>query len=586
MNVLKPHLQSTVFTLLERQTSQREIQRLTGIDRKTIRRYQAIFVSRRAAKANSPGVTAGSEAADGQTPPPPRPPAIGMKVAAKTFDFARSACEPHREWIEQQVRLKRNAQAIYQDLVDQLGFTASYESVKRFVRALRHIDPKQFDRLEFAPGEEAQVDYGEGALTRDPKSGRYRRPRLFVMTLRYSRRSFRRVVWKSSQQIWAQLHEGAFRYFGGAVGYVVLDNLKEGVVTPDLYEPELNRLYGAVLAHYGVVADPARVRDPNRKGTVENAIQHTQGTALAGRRFESLEAQNSFLEHWETNWASKRIHGSMRRQVEAMFQEEKPHLRPLPATGFRYFSELVRTVYDDTTVRVDHSDYAARPAPIGSQVVVRLYETTIEIRDRSTQALLRVHARAARPGSLKLPHNERPFNPSRQTAFLLASAGDIGPQAKALCQHLFDTEGRVGQRAMWGIVGLAKKYPARLVEQACDHAMRHHIHRYKQVRAILERLFERALERVDQAPQLTLSLTQDHPLIRPADEYGELFRLGAQNRASIERRPGNNGNDQPAPNRARVVSAIPASSDDASAPAATLIADQLCLSTSTGDHSE
>ncbi|SCB55918.1 hypothetical protein GA0061098_106016 [Bradyrhizobium shewense] len=56
----------------------------------------------------------------------------------------------------QQVRLKRNAQAIYQDLVDQFGFTASYESVKRFVRALRHIDPKQFDRLKFAPGEEAR----------------------------------------------------------------------------------------------------------------------------------------------------------------------------------------------------------------------------------------------------------------------------------------------------------------------------------------------------------------------------------------------------------------------------------------------
>jgi hypothetical protein len=51
---LKPHLQSTVFTLLERQTSQREIQRLTGIDRKTIRRYQAIFASGRAAEANSP----------------------------------------------------------------------------------------------------------------------------------------------------------------------------------------------------------------------------------------------------------------------------------------------------------------------------------------------------------------------------------------------------------------------------------------------------------------------------------------------------------------------------------------------------
>ena len=82
---------------------------------------------------------------------------------------------------------------------------------------------------------------------------------------------------------------------------------------------------------------------------------------------------------------------------------------------------------------------------------------------------------------------------------------------------------------MWGIVGLAKKYPARLVEQACDHALRNHVYRYKQVRALVERLFEQALERLDQAPpQLALPLTQDHPLIRPAAEYGELFNLGAR----------------------------------------------------------
>ncbi|MGX1340820.1 transposase [Bradyrhizobium japonicum] len=383
LNVLKRHLQSTVLTLLDRNTSQREIHRLTGVDRKTIRRYQAL---RAGAEANSPGeVTTGSVSADGQIPPP-RPPAFGTSEATVTSSLARSACEAHRTWIEEQVRLKRNAQAIYQDLVDQFGFPSSYQSVKRFVRRLRHADPEQFDRLEFLPGEEAQVDYGEGAPTVDPKSGRYRRPRLFVMTLRYSRRSFRRVVWKSSQQVWAQLHEEAFRYFGGVPSYVVLDNLKEGVLKPDLYEPQLNPIYSAMLAHYAVVADPARVADPNRKGCVENAIQHTQGTALAGRRFETLEAQNEFLRHWEENWASKRIHGSTRRQVEAMFQEEKPHLRPLPVAPFRIFTEVVRTVCDDTTVRVDNSYYAARPAPIGSQVVVRIYTTTIEIRDRHTRA--------------------------------------------------------------------------------------------------------------------------------------------------------------------------------------------------------
>ena len=131
-------------------------------------------------------------------------------------------------------------------------------------------EPEQFDRLEFAPGEEAQVDYGEGALTRVPGTDRYRRPRLFVMTLRYSRRSFRRVEWESSQQTWAKLHEQAWHYFGGSCAYVVLDNLKEGVIKPDLYEPELNPVYRDVLAHYGVVADPARVRDPNRYVLVSN----------------------------------------------------------------------------------------------------------------------------------------------------------------------------------------------------------------------------------------------------------------------------------------------------------------------------
>jgi transposase len=137
----------------------------------------------------------------------------------------RSLCEPRRCFIEAQLRLKRNATAVYQDLVDQFGFAGHYNSVKRFVARLRVREPEQFDRLEFAPGEEMQADYGEGALTRVPGTDRYRRPRLFVATLRYSRRSFRRVVWKSSQQVWAELHEQAWRYFGGSAQYVVLYNL-------------------------------------------------------------------------------------------------------------------------------------------------------------------------------------------------------------------------------------------------------------------------------------------------------------------------------------------------------------------------
>lgn len=147
-----------------------QIQKLTGVDRKTIRRYRALLA---AAQAKSPGeVTTGSQSGESQIPPP-RPPALEAPVTSLTSGVVRSACEPHRTWIEQQVRLKRNAQAIYQDLVDQYGFAASYESVKRFVRTLRDTDPHQFDRLEFFPGEEAQADYGEGALTVDPNSGQF-----------------------------------------------------------------------------------------------------------------------------------------------------------------------------------------------------------------------------------------------------------------------------------------------------------------------------------------------------------------------------------------------------------------------------
>ena len=175
----------------------------------------------------------------------------------------------------------RNATAIYQDLVERFGFNHRYNSVKRFVRGLKKRDPRQYDRLEFLPGEEAQVDYGTGALTLH-SNGKYRRPRLFVMTLKYSGRAFRKVVWKSSKETWCRLHEEAFRYFGGCTQYVTLDNLKEGVIKPDIYDPQLNSLYAAVLEHYSVVADPARVADPNRKGTVENAVKHTQDNRPEG----------------------------------------------------------------------------------------------------------------------------------------------------------------------------------------------------------------------------------------------------------------------------------------------------------------
>ena len=141
-----------------------------------------------------------------------------------------SACEPYREWIALAVGRRRDAFAIYRDLVDDHGFTAGYSSVKRFVRRLRAEqarDPEAHPVIETAPGEEAQVDYGgDGPMVRHPESGKYRRMRLFVLTLGYSRKSVRLLTWRSSSEVWARLHEQSFRRLARCPTTVVLDNLK------------------------------------------------------------------------------------------------------------------------------------------------------------------------------------------------------------------------------------------------------------------------------------------------------------------------------------------------------------------------
>lgn len=508
MNVLKPHLRVTIQTLLRNGTSQHEIQRLTGVDRKTIRRHQRQIGT---PTPNSPRVATGSAAEKTASSaveiPPPRPPARAPKEA-------RSACEVHREWIESQVVLGRNAVSIYQDLVERHGFTHQYNSVKRFVRGLKAREPERFDVLESEPGEEAQVDFGQGAATRTT-NGKYRRPWLFVMTLKYSGKAFRKVAWKADQESWARLHEEAFRAMGGACAYVVLDNLKQGVIRPDLYEPQLNALYAAMLAHYGTIADVCRVRDPDRKGAVENAIQHTQTTALKGRTFESIEEQNAWLVHWEERWAAPRIHGRKKRQVLAMFAEERPHLKALPLERLRLFKQELRTVDHAGLVQVQGSYYAAS-APLYSQVTVRIYEHDIEILDECGQVLRR-HSKSARKGAFVMAQEDRIFNPSRETAGLIGKVAKIGPCAAQLAREIFARLGRPGEKAIYGLANLARHYKREDIERACEKVLALTQSSYQALKRILER------QAVHVNEVATPSLQQSGELIRSIDEYHAFF---------------------------------------------------------------
>jgi hypothetical protein len=406
--------------------------------------------------------------------------------------------------------------SIYQDLVEGHGFIHAYNSVKRFVGALKAREPERFDVLDALPGEESQVDFGQGALTR-VANGKYRRPYLFVMTLKYSGKSFRKVIWKADQESWARLHEEAFRTFGGSVQYVVLDNLKQGVIKPDLYEPAINPVYAAMLAHYGAVADAARVADPNRKGTVENAIQHTQSTALKGRKFESIEEQNAWLAHWEERWAAPRIHGRKKRQVLAMFAEEKPALRPLPAERFRYFRETSNTVDDSGLVQVARSYYAATPAAPGDIVTVRLYDHDVEIFD-GAGVLLRRHPRSTEPGHFEMQEADRIFNPSRETVRLLGKAAKLGPHSLELGRDIFLRLGRPGQKALYGLTNLPRHYTKDAIESAARRVMTMSQPSYQALKRILARQAADT-ERRAAAPDLQ----QSGPHIRDIEEYHAFF---------------------------------------------------------------
>ena len=423
------------------------------------------------------------------------------------------ASEAYREMIELELSRGRNAMGIWQDLVDQHGFTSSYQSVQRFVLKLRGAASAEARVIiETKLGEEAQVDYGTGPMVRDPDSGKYRRTRLFVLTLGWSRKSVRLLVFRSSARVWADLHEKAFRRLGGSPRVVVLDNLREGVLCPDFYDASLNPLYRDVLAHYGVTALPCKVRDPDRKGKVESGVAHAQKTPLKGKKFESLEQAQAYLDHWEENWADKRIHGRTKRQVAAMFAEEKPFLQALPAEPFRYYLYGERTVHLDGCVEVEAAYYGAPPGWIGRRVNVQWDAMFVRLLDPRTGELLREHLSVKRGGH-RIRDADRPRRTPPQLLQLLARGHKAGASIGAVCDAIHARQGELGMRRVQGVLQLVKQYGSAASDDACAAALELRFPSYHFVRRYLER-----------SPQAPLSLKQVDPLIRELTQYRDLIQ--------------------------------------------------------------
>jgi transposase len=519
-NILGDDKQQQILALGRLGWTLRRIEDATGVRRETASAYlKAAGIAVRGPRRRRPPTP--NPASEVSTDPRPSvpPPCSSLPVSPPTPGRAptASACQPYRELIEIGVARGRNAMAIWQDLVDDHGFPARYASVRRFVVTLRgQRPPEAHPVIVTEPGVEGQVDYGLGPMVRHPDTGKYRRTRLFVFTLGYSRKAVRLLTFKSSARIWAELHERTFRRLGGVVRVLVLDNLREGVLTPDIYDPALNPLYRDVLTHYGAVALPCRVADPNRKGKVESSVGHTQATPLKGLRFEQLDDGQAYLDRWDARWADTRIHGTTKRQVAVMFAEERPALLPLPVEPFRYYQYGTRVVHLDGCVEVDRAYYAPPPGWIGREIRVQWDGLHVRLLDPRTGQLLREHLRQEPGRYRRAPEDAPPRTPPTTTA-LLAQATRAGAQIGALAAAIHRRDGELGVRRILGVLALVKKHGAVVVDGACAAALELGVADYRFVRRYLER-----------HPAAPLTLRQVDPLIRELTHYRDVIARKTQ----------------------------------------------------------
>ncbi|MHB8744673.1 MAG: IS21 family transposase [Sulfuricaulis sp.] len=518
------HEQNTIQQLAAQGWSRRRIARELKLDRKTVRRYlDAVPKSPTlstpgpaTAEAKSPGVsTPGGETAEPSPPAPPpsaNPPGserVLKAVAALTG--RRSACEVHRAQIALKLEAGLSAQRIYQDLVVEVQFTASYQAVKRFVRRLRRQQPERVWRLEVQPGEEVQVDFGRGAPVIDAQ-GRRRRTWVLRVVLSYSRKAYSEAVFEQTTENLIRCLENAFRSFGGVVAVINLDNLRAAVQKPDWCDPELNPKLVAFCRHYGCTLVPCRVRTPEHKGKTERGLGYLKDNGLRGRTFPALATHNEFLRHWESTVADVRIHGTTRQQVRALFAQEQKVLRPLPPDLFPCFKEGQRTVHRDSYVEVEKAYYTVPPEYIGRSVWVRWDSREVRIFNQRWEQI-HFHARLA-PGQFDQVRGWGGGHGSleRQRDYWLQRAQAMGEPCGLWAQAVLQHKGPLGLRSIMGLLDLAHRAGFKPLNEACASALSRGALRLRDVRALLDQR-QREI-------QTHLDFARSHPLLRNLAEYG------------------------------------------------------------------
>lgn len=424
---------------------------------------------------------------DAQAPLPDDEAVAAALVPPKRASTTVSSLEEHRakvaSWVEQNVP----GTAIHQALQRQHGWTGSYSAVRRMIAGIRTtLPPEVTCRLDFAPGEAAQVDFGAGPILLHP-DGKPRRTWAFVMTLAHSRHQYLEFVWDQTVATWLGCHRRAFEWFAGVPERIVIDNAKCAITKACAQDPVVQRAYAECAEGYGFKIDPCPPHDPQKKGIVEAGVKYVKGNFLPLREFRDLADLNAQAKAWVMETAGQRIHGTTRQPPLALFALEQPLLKPLPAIAPDLGTWHRVSVHKDCHVQLERILYSAPFALVGKTLWLRATDAAVALYEDYRHVA--THPRGQRPGQrvtckAHLPPEAQAFF-AKDRQWCAAQAAEVGPQCRALIERLLADNVLERLRAAQGVLGLLKPYGAKRLEAACARALAHDSPHYRTVKTIL-----------------------------------------------------------------------------------------------------
>ena len=375
-----------------------------------------------------------------------------------------------------------SAVLIHQRLRERHGLEVSYPSVARSIERLKKQEV--FVPLLSDPGEEGQVDFGYLGIFR--RNGRPVKVWVFSMVLSHSRYSFYTLVTSQRVDEFLDCHIKAFEYFGGVPRTVKLDNLKSGVTTPDLYQPELQRQYSEFLSYYGCAGIACRPRRPQDKGKVESSIKYVKNNFLKGFEGNSYHDLLCALKVWNEETCNKRVHGTTRRVPLAMFQQnEKPALIALPLLRYEILEVGSRKVTRLAHVSYRHNYYSVPATYAGKTVRLESNGTCLKIFDGSIQ--IAIHQVSGQIGMYVSRQEHRPEykkNVSREE--YQQQMAQIGPFTASFFEHLVSMVPTHWGPMTRGILNLRKRFTDGQIDLSCKRALHFRAFSYQQVKRICE----------------------------------------------------------------------------------------------------